>query len=175
MQLDKYRNLEVSYIGESGEYSPGFIKVYGTSYNCTDTGVGYVQFKPFGTKTLTQSNTQGRGITLYIFSPELNLDEVIRYDTYGTDSHRIDLANKLNDIHNGALGNVVYAMASFDAIGTNNALRDAMITARAYHFFQMPGLTNGPTHRHPYVAIGTSDLGIIKESLHSNTSGADPT
>lgn len=173
MDLDKYREFKVNMIGESGDVSEFVISAYGTSYNCSDTGTGNISLSFAG--NITTFNTLGRGITLLIV--EHSTKNVLlhqRFDTYGNDADKTELANTLNDIHGGGFGDVIYAMASFDAIGVNTNLGIAMDTARAYQWYQLPGYSNGPTHRHPYAVIGTSRLGIIKEVLHSNATGAEP-
>lgn len=173
MDLNKNRDFKVNMIGESGGPSYMVLSAYGTSYNCTDTGAGNISLTYDG--RVIQYNSGGRGLTLVVINHSTR--EVIhntRYDVYAYDSEKTALANYLDSIHSGSLGNVIYAMVSFDAIGTNSNLSRSMETARAYHWFNLPGLGSGPTHRHPYAAIGTSRLGIIKEMLHSNTTGASP-
>ena len=173
MDLTRNRDFKVNMIGESGDVSDFVLSAYGTSYNCSDTGAGNISMIFDG--NVTEWTTLGRGITLLVL--EHSTKNVVLYqgfDTYANDADKTELAYTLNDIHAGNYGNVIYAMVSFDAIGVNTNLGIAMNTARAYQWYQLPGYSNGPTHRHPYAAIGTSRLGIIKEALHSNTSGAAP-
>lgn len=175
MELSKSRELKVSNTDELIGGLKTRIEVKGTSYNSNDTGAGYINWTSLSGEKAGE-NVGGRGLSLAIIShATLELVEGIRrYDVYAVDAERNNLAKKLDQIHNGDLGEVIYCLASFDAISTNATLAEAMDKARAHHWFDLPGLANGPTHRHPYAAIGTSSLGIIRESLHSNASGADP-
>jgi len=171
---DTIRSLEHIYTNESSGNYHSTIEVKGTSYNANDTGSGYIKWNEYRSTIVNETAVSSRGLTLAIWNHDsMELLDVRGFDVYANDAARIELANRLDAIHAKAYGNVIYALASFDAISTNDNLANAMETARAFHWFNLPGLATGPTHRHPYAAIGTSDLGIIKEVLHSNASGAD--
>jgi len=173
MDINKYRETKVNMIGESGGVSDFVLSVYGTSYNCSDTGTGNISMALAG--QIQTFQTLGRGHTIVIVDHATkNVLLHQRFDTYGNDAAKTELADLLNEIHTNQWGNVIYALASFDAIGTNTDLTRAMELGRSYHWFELPGYSNGPTHRHPHAVIGTSRLGVIKEALHSNASGADP-
>ena len=177
MNLTNERVVEHNKISEFGGDLYSQIEVKGTSYNANDTSPGYIEYIDAAGNKIEMA-TAGRGLTLFILKHS-DLTKAITtvpqtYDVYANDSHRDNLAVMLNNIHNGNYGNVIYCLASFDAIGTNTALGIAMETARANHWFTAePGSKNGPRHRHPYAAIGTSRLGIIKEMAHTNAVGAD--
>tara|TARA_B100000497_G_C7694921_1_gene424037 strand:- start:237 stop:2093 length:1857 start_codon:yes stop_codon:yes gene_type:complete len=174
MDLTTLRELKHNEFSEPQGDLVANIQVKGTSYNANDTGVGYIRWINREGKQQGE-NVGGRGISLAILDHGTMdlVTSIRRYDVYGSELERDNLAKKLMDIQSGELGNVIYCMSSFDAIGTNSSLAEAMNLVRANHWFKLPGLPNGPTHRHPYAAIGTSRLGIIKEALHSNASGAD--
>lgn len=173
MQLNTERETRVNIAGEAGGPCSATLSAYGTSYNCSDTSAGHFALAIKGQVKEYAAST--RGLTLLIIDhSSLEVVSHTAFDTYGDDQARIKLAGVLTNIVNGEYGNVIFALASQDAIGTNATLAAAFRELRAYHWFQLPGLSNGPTHRHPYAAIGTSNLGIIKEALHSNTVGAAP-
>lgn len=179
MELNNYRDLTVSNITESGAVAPALIEVYGTSYNSTDTGAGYIKYNTFNSNTQTTYTVNGRGLTIIIFDAgSMTPVHTERFDTYGDDARRTDLANLLNQVHNGDFGEVVYAIASFDATNSNSNLLSAMETARAYHWSRKYNGSSpwnlGPYHRTPVAMIGCSSLGILKEVIHTNVSGADP-
>ena len=171
MRLTKTRDLKVNNIHDHIGALHSLIEVKGTSYNANETGAGYIRWD----NGKQGENVGGRGLSLAIIShPEMTLVESIkRYDVYASDAEKTNLANKLKAIHSNEFGNVFYCLSSFDAIGTNSDLAESMDMVRANHWFNLPDLSLGPTHRHPYAAIGTSALGIIREVLHTNTSGAD--
>ena len=176
MNLTEQRDLEHDKISQSAEYLWGHIEVNGTGGNSNDSSAGYFYYWKPGDKTRYSEVAANRGLTLCIWNHSdmsLYSGERFVFDVYGYDSERNKLAAQLDAIHKGEYGNVIYALASYDAINSNTTLANAMTTARAYHWFNQPGMSNGPNHRHPYAAIGTSRLGIIKEVLHSNASGAD--
>ena len=175
MNLTNQRDLEHNKISESTDKLRAYIEVKGTSYNATDTGAGYINFSKTGSSVLTTNSVGSRGLAIAIIDhTTMELIKAIRvYDVYAYDSERNLLADELNQIHNMAYGNVIYCLSSFDAVNTNSNLATAMQNARAYQWSNLPGLSLGPTHRNPYAAIGTSSLGIIKETLHSNAAGAD--
>jgi len=179
MELNNYRDLTVLNITESGAVAPALIEVYGTSYNATDTGAGYIKYNTFGSNTQTTYSVNGRGLTIIIFDAgSMTPVHTEAFDTYGVDSRRTDLANLLNQVHNGDFGDVVYAIASFDATRSNSNLLAAMNTARAYHWSRKYKGSSpwnlGPDHRTPVAMIGCSSLGILKEVIHTNVSGTSP-
>jgi hypothetical protein len=179
MELNNYRDLTVSNITESGAVAPALIEVYGTSYNSTDTGAGYIKYNTFNSNTQTTYTVNGRGLTIIIFDAgSMTPVHTERFDTYGNDARRTDLANLLNQVHNGDFGDVVYAIASFDATNSNSNLLSAMETARAYHWSRKYNGSSpwnlGPYHRTPVAMIGCSSLGILKEVIHTNVSGTAP-
>lgn len=175
MELNKYREVTVSGIGESGDVAPMYLEAKGTSYNSTDKGAGYIKYRTLGGeyKTVT-ANT--RGITLCMFDGRsMELLQTYKFDTYGVVAKAEELGALLQEIINGQNGQVIYAMVSFDAINPSEGLAEAMRINRAYHYFQIPGWGNlGLEHRSPYAAIGTSHLGIIKEAARPNTVGTSP-
>ena len=173
MQLNTERETRLNIVGEAGGPCSATLSAYGTSYNCSDTSPGHFALAYAG--GVKEFGASARGLTLLIID-HVSLEPILhtRYDTYADDQARIELSEVLTNIVKGEYGNVIFALASQDAIGTNATLAAAFREIRAYHWFQIPGLSSGPTHRHPYAAIGTSRLGIIKESLHSNATGADP-
>ena len=176
MNLTEQRDLEHEMISQSAEYLFGHIEVNGTGGNSKDGSAGYFYYWKPDSKERFAEVAANRGLTLCIWNHgdmSLYSGERFVYDVYGSDSARTSLANKLNEIHKGVFGEVIYALASYDAINSNSNLADAMTTARAYHWFNQPGMPNGPNFRHPYAAIGTSRLGIIKEICHSASVGAE--
>lgn len=170
MDLDIYRNLTHSNIAELGAQHIGFLEAYGTSYNSTDTGAGYIKYTRGNNETTITVN--GRGLTIAIFDRSLEFIESTRYDTYGDDRARSDLGKKINLILNGEFGDAYFVIASFDATNSNATLLEVMTNARAWRWSKYG--TNGPSHRHPVAIIGCSSLGILKEVIHSNSSGASP-
>ena len=145
MDLTTHREFKVNMIGESGDVSDFVLSAFGTSYNCSDTGTGNISMTFDG--NVTEWPTTGRGITLLVLEHSTkNVALYQNFDTYGNDADKTKLANTLNDIHNGSFGNVIYAMASFDAIGVNTNLGIAMNTARAYQWYQLPGYSNWLQH-----------------------------
>lgn len=170
MQLDIYRELQHSNIAELGAQHIGFLEAYGTSYNATDTGAGYIKYT-LGANTTTIT-VNGRGLTIAIFNAGLELLESTRYDTYGNDTARTDFARKVDQVIGGAFGEAYFVIASFDATNSNQSMADVMVLARAWRWFQYG--TSGPPHRSPVAMIGCSSLGIIKEVIHSNANGASP-
>ena len=173
MELKNIHNIASVYsIHESGDdIGTDLIEVKGTSYNSTDTTA--FTFRVNDTLISTSASI---GIHVKVWVPSatgLKLVEERQFNTYNSDSGRNGLATMLEEIIDNP-EEKVFALASFDAIGTNAYLTNVMGKVRAHHWFNQPGLSNGPNHRHPYAAIGTSKLGIIKEVLHSNTTGSDP-
>lgn len=179
MELNRYRDLTVSNITESGAVAPALLEVYGTSYNATDTGAGYIKYNTFGSNTQTTYTVNARGLTIIIFNASTMAPvHTESFDTYGTDARRTALASLLNQVHNGDFGDVVYAIASFDATNSNGNLLAAMNTARAYHWSRKYKGSSpwnlGPYHRTPVAMIGCSSLGILKEVIHTNVTGTAP-
>jgi len=171
MELSKDRNLKVAHLGESGEASLYTIEVTAGSNNSSPANGSktdvLISIEKGESYTIYNSC---RGLTLVIMEHNGTLIDSLCFDVYGNDNARNDLADALTGIMEGKYGEkVIFTLSSYDAIGSNATLAEAMRNVRAYHWFHFGG--NGPTHRHPYAAIGTSTLGIIKEVLHTNTEG----
>lgn len=160
----------------AAEIVQGHVEVYGTSFNATDTGAGYIKYLPLGNNSPTTYTHGSRGWRIERFDDEFYSLGGTTYDTYGSDSARTAAANFINSImtNSGSYQNNYFVIVSYDAIGTNSSLATAMSNAGAWEFFNQGNTSNGPTHRHPYAAIGHSSLGILKESMHHNASGCDP-
>lgn len=165
-----------NHLSETVGQAFGHIEIKGTSYNATDTGAGYIKYVEGDGNSVTTITCSNRGLKLVIWDKEMNHESTTQYDVYGSDTARNNLASAINSLmtNTGSYANRYFALASFDAIGTNSTLAGAMEGAGAWEWFNQGNTTNGPTHRHPYAAIGFSGLGIIKEQMHTNTSGADP-
>ena len=172
MDLKNERRVEHNMFSECGGSHISHIEIKGTSYNSSDTSAAYMYWSQVPGNRIKDASS-ARGLTLIVWEHS-SMSEVFRevYDVYAVDSRRSELAAQLGLIHDDKLGNVIYALVSFDAISTNESLGAAMERARANHWFK-DGL-NGPTYRHSYAAIGTSRLGIIKEVMHGPAVGHDP-
>jgi hypothetical protein len=165
-----------NHISESLSRSDSHIEVKGTSYNSNDTGALYIKYNEQDRNDVQTITNTSRGLTLVVWSSSMDHIGTWNYDVYGSETAKNNLASFLNTImgNSGTYNNVFFALASFDAIGTNSNLASAMTNAGAWEWFNQGNTSNGPTHRHPYAAIGFSRLGILKEQMHTNTSGADP-
>jgi hypothetical protein len=171
MELSKDRNLKVAHLGESGDASSYTIEVTAGSNNSSPTNGSKTDVLISAERSFTITNSC-RGLTVVIIDHDGELIDSLCFDVYGSDSARNSLAGCLGKIMEGGYGEkVIFTLSSYDAIGSNATLAEAMRNIRANHWFHFGG--NGPTHRHPYAAIGTSTLGIIKEVLHTNTVGAE--
>ena len=145
MQLNTERETRLNIAGEAGGPCSATLSAYGTSYNCTDTGAGNFALAFNG--AVNEYAASARGLTLLIIDhATLNVISHTRYDTYVDDQARVKLAGVLTQIINNQYGDVIFALASQDAIGTNAILADAFTELRAYHWFQLPGLSLSLIH-----------------------------
>lgn len=165
-----------NHLSETQGRSDAHIEVKGTSLNASDTGAGFVKYVEGDGSSVTNITCNSRGLKLVIWDSEMNHESTAQYDVYGSDTARNNLATAINNLmtNTGSYENRYFALASYDAVGTNSTLASAMEDAGAWEWFNQGNTSNGPTHRHPYAAIGHSSIGIIKEQMHTNTSGADP-
>lgn len=143
----------------------------GTSYtNVARTdGDPNDQFGTNGSPTLKidgvpQTFAIGRGIMLQVFNTSLQKTFEARYDTYGVDVDRTNLANKLGTMTD----NDIWVMTSHDAININSAL-DTQMGAMGSTMYRTPGtfdsiLTTetGVAQRAPYAVVGKGQT-ILKE------------
>ena len=155
---------------ESDNMSETTMKIVakGTAYTGINRGDGSDQFAVEGPSslyvndTLIYSGDSGRGLRLSIFTEStgaLVFDQ--SYDTYGVDSARTQLANKLATITSAQ----VWVLTSYDAINPNTDL-DTQMRAMGSRLLVNDGSIHsvyaGGGVRHPYAAVGRGQK-VIKE------------
>lgn len=148
------------------------IKIRGTGLN--NNALSY-----FNIDNSVNQNTNSRGITVTFFDEDMKILSKKTFDVYGNTNTRYDLGNSLKY----GTGYNFFIITSYDAIGTNQHLDDCMSDVGANFWFVINRVfdyngivvdfnnANG-SHRTPYAAFGTSENGIIYETIGSSTSGA---
>lgn len=148
------------------------IKAKGTGHISLDKGDGGDIFACEGYRVLEVNgnqiyNTSGRGLRLTVLDPDGNITEDAAgprggvYDTYGDDSHRTMLAERLSQMTE----NDIWILTSYDAINPNSAL-DAQMKSMGSVMHVNDGniysVFTGGGVRHPYAAVGRGQ-NLIKE------------
>jgi hypothetical protein len=148
------------------------IKAKGTGHVSLNKGDGGDIFACEGNRVLEVNgnqiyNTSGRGLRLTVLDPNGNITEDAAgprggvYDTYGDDSHRTMLAERLSQMTD----NDIWILTSYDAINPNSTL-DAQMKSMGSVMHVNDGniysVFNGGGVRHPYAAVGRGQK-LIKE------------
>lgn len=145
------------------------ILAHGTGYvsQPQSGNAGVDKFNNGGSRSVSINGTSvsvgnGRGLNLTIIrESDSAVTFTQTYDTYGTDSHRTNLANKLKTITDDYL----WVLTSFDAVGSNSTLNSQMKNMKSKLHLQDGSehcIFSGSGVRHTYAAIGRGQT-IIKE------------
>ena len=144
----------------------------GTGLVSLDKGDGGDIFACEGSRVLKVNDTQiyaagGRGLRLTVLDPAGNVVEDAAgprggvYDTYGDDSHRTMLAERLSQMTD----NDIWVLTSYDAIRSNadlDAQMKSMGSVMHVNDGNMYSVFAGGGVRHPYAAVGRGQK-LIKE------------
>lgn len=117
------------------------------------------------TTNLTNSR---RGITVVLYNDDMTLFNSNTFDTHGS----VTAINELNNHLKNLPSNKYIIIYSWDAHQSNNALLQTMLNFGAVKYTEIPRVEEYYNHkgylfwpRSPYCAIGTTDIGIVYESL----------
>ena len=148
------------------------IKAIGVAHVSLDKGDGGDIFACEGSRILEVNGNQiyatgGRGLRLTVLDANGNITEDAAgprggvYDTYGDDSHRTLLANRLSEMTD----NDIWVLTSYEAINPNSTL-DAQMKSMGSVLHVNDGnehsVFTGGGVRHPYAAVGRGQT-LIKE------------
>lgn len=157
--VPKYRTNQSEFFSESGQ-ARWTVQVRGTGLNNNAAPMIYVN-------EVNRLSTYGRGLTLVIFNTSMVPQSTTVYDVYGDDAARTNLATALDNIR---ANNSIFALVSYDAIGTNATLNTAMNNIGSQLWSQKFGSIG--QDRYPYAAIGRGNIGILSEQMWSPAGGA---
>jgi hypothetical protein len=150
VQADPVANaLNVRSLSDSGQGAKHFY-VRGTGYNNSANRIVRLN-------DTDHVNTSGRGVYLTVFDASWTRTHNARYDIYGDDQKRTDLANYLNGLNDTD----IFIITSYDAIRSNANLDAAMEALGSWHWDERIG---SPVRR-PYACAGIKQLGIVQEQL----------
>lgn len=111
-----------------------------------------------------------RGITVVLYNSDLSFHSSTRFNTYNS----VNEQNRMADFLRSLPSDKYMFMVSYDGHNANANLTNAMISIGALRFSEIPFIDEYNTHdgyvynrRTPYCSIGTTDIGIVYESLGS--------
>lgn len=148
----------------------GIKKVEMRSTGRNNSGTAYIQLEGSVIRTETQ-----RGLTIVTMNEDWTVDNVNRFDVYGSSSARSDLANFIRN----RPSNKIFFIITFDSLRTDPDMSAALASFGAIRFNEIPfdssyNNLDGYEYntRIPYCAIAGSEVGIIYESLGSGIKNA---
>lgn len=161
MQVTKEQGLSNSNMNETLGYID--VNVQGTGRNNNKNA--FIQISGQSTRVVNQ-----RGLTVVLYNENFSFHSSNRFNTYNSVSEQNRMAEFLRDLPS----NKYMFIVSYDGHNTNSNLTNAMLDIGALRYSEIPFIEEYDTYngyvynrRTPYCGVGTTDIGIVYESLGS--------